>query len=435
MKKKLVVLTVVVLGLAVVWFGGRWLWGSIVGDKPQFRTQAVMRGNLRIGPTTTGMIKPVDVVDVGAQIVGIVTDFGPDPKRPGKTVDFRSEVEEGDVLAKLDDLPQQAEVEKATANLRLAEAELKRYRARRDQAERDFKRAEKLRNTNSAAEYENAMSQFDIAEAELAMSDARVAQAQAALRQAQINFGYATIRSPVKGTVISRRVNVGQTVVAGLNAPSLFLLAKDLSRMTVLASVNAADIGDVREGQRVTFTADNCRDRAFTGTVSQIRYDATVSQSVVTYWVVVDVDNSDGALLPYMPAKLQFEKARRTDVVLVPNQALRWKPTWEQITPSARAGLKRPVVRSSQQTDDDEKGTDDGSAGEPTVETETPTAWVRAEDGLVRPVPVTVGITDGIATEIVAGDLTTEDEVVIGAVRNAGPDFVSSFVNRVTKKN
>jgi biotin carboxyl carrier protein len=162
----------------------------------------------------------------------------PDANRPGKTIDYCSRVKEGDVLAKLDDLPHQAELEKATANLRLTEAELKRNRSHHDQAERDFQRAEKLRDTNSEAEYENVVSQYEIAQAELAMSEAKVEQAKGVQKQAEINLNYTTIRSPVNGTVIDRRVNVGQTVVAGLNAPSLFLLAKDLSHMLVWAAVN-----------------------------------------------------------------------------------------------------------------------------------------------------------------------------------------------------
>ena len=183
--------------------------------------------------------------------MGMIKSFGPDADRPGKTIDFNSRVKEGDVLAQLDDLPYKAELDKAVAGLRLAEAEVKQDPRNRDQAERDFHRAEKLRNTKSAeAEYENAMSQYEIAQAELAMSEAKVEQAKIAKKQAEINLDYTTIRSPVDGTVIARRVNVGQTVVARLNAPSLFLLAKDLSRMQVWAAVNEADIGDVHDGAK-----------------------------------------------------------------------------------------------------------------------------------------------------------------------------------------
>ena len=141
------------------------------------------------------------------------------------------------------------------------------------------------------------------------MAEAKLDQAKIAAKQAEINLTYTTIPSPIDGIVIDRRVNVGQTVVAGMNAPSLFLLAKDLSHMRVWAAVNEADIGEIKVGQKVTFTVDAYRDRTFTGKVSQIRLTPVSSTNVVTYGVMVDVDNADGKLLPYMTAKLQFEVA------------------------------------------------------------------------------------------------------------------------------
>ncbi len=426
MKKILIILNVVLLAVAI----GYRTWYGAIDDRPQFRTLPVTCGDLMIGVSATGSVEPVQIIDVGAQIVGMVKRFGPDAYRPGKTIDFNSRVREGDVLAQLDDLPHQAELDKATAGLRLAEAELKEARAHRAKAERDLRRAERLRDTNSAADFEAATSQFEIAEAELAMSEAKVEQAKSVKKEAEITLNYTTIRSPVNGTVIARRVNVGQTVVAGLNAPSLFLLAKDLSRMQVWAAVNEADIGDVHVGQKVSFKVDRCRDRTFTGTVSQIRLDANLVSSVVTYGVIVDVDNTDGKLMPYMTAKLQFEVARRSDVPLVPNQALRWRPAWEEISPSARAGLTPPSPRKPQPAEEKEGNEGD----EATVDTAAPTVWVRTDDGLVRPVPVKLGLSDGMVTELTGGDLKVKDEVVINAVRAGKPDFVSSFINKILKK-
>ncbi len=426
MKKKLIIL---IGALLAVGLGYRWYSAS--GDRPQFRTLAVMRGDLMIGVSATGRVEPVQIIDVGAQIVGMVKHFGPDSDRPGQTIDYNSRVKEGDVLAQLDDGPHQVELEKAVAGLRLAQAELKESQVHRDQAKRNFDRAVKLRKVNSDAEYETAMSQLEIAQAELAMSEAKVEEAKGVKKEAEIKINYTTIRAPVNGTVISRRVNVGQTVVAGLNAPSLFLLAKDLSRMLVLAAVNEADIGDVHVGQKVTFTVDACRERKFTGKVSQIRLDASMVSSVVTYGVVVDVDNTDGKLMPYTTAKVQFEVARRTDVPLVPDQALRWRPTWDQITPSARAGLNPPAPRKTRPAE--EKGAEN-EADESTVDTAMPTVWVRADDGLVRPMPVKLGLSDGMNTELTGGELQVKDEVVVNTIRSARPDFVSSFVNKVIKK-
>jgi HlyD family secretion protein len=201
--------------------------------------------------------------------------------------------------------------------------------------------------------------------------------------------------------------------------------------MQVWAAVNEADIGDIQVGQKVTFKVDAYRDRTFTGNVSQIRLDASMVSSVVTYGVVVDVDNTDGKLMPYMTAKLQFEVARRSNVLLIPVQALRWRPTWDEVTPSARAGLT-PLVPLKPRPAEEKEG--ENEADEPTVDTAAPMAWVRADDGLVRPVPVKPGISDGMVTELIGGDLQAKDEVVINTVRAAKPDFVSSFINKIIKK-
>jgi HlyD family secretion protein len=412
-------------------------WPGLSAEPPRFRTLPVVRDDLLIAVGATGTVEPVEIVDVGAQIVGSIQRFGLDEERPGKTIDFGSHVKQGDVLAQLDDSPHQAELDRAKANLKWAESEVQRFRVRRDQARRDVERAEQLLETISVGEWEGIRAEFEIAEADLAMSNARLEQAAIAARQAEINLGYTLIRAPVDGVVLDRRVNVGQTVVAGLNAPSLFLLAKDLRQMLVWAAVNEADIGDIRIGQKVNFKVDAFRDRTFTGTVSQIRLNASLMQNVVTYGVVIDVDNTDEVLMPYMTAKVQFEVARRSQVLLVPNQALRWRPTWEQISPAARAGLTPPETTSdlatnlSMRMDGDELEGDDDAA--PRVQVDEPTVWVLADDGLVRPVAVKTGLTDGLTTEVAEEDLEPGMAVVVNVVRKAKPDFVSSFVDRVTK--
>ncbi len=407
-------------------------WPGRFTEPPNFRTVPVVREDLLIAVSATGTVEPVEIVDVGAQIVGSIKEFGPDPNRPGKTIDFGSQVKEGDVLAKLDDLPHQAELDRAEAHLRLVESEVKRSRVRRDQSERDVRRGEQLLDTISVGEWEGIRAELEIAQADLAMSEARLEQAKIAAKQAEINLAYTVIRAPVDGVVIDRRVNVGQTVVAGLNAPSLFLLAKDLRQMLVWAAVNEADIGDIQVGQNVTFKVDAFRDRTFTGTVSQIRLNASLMQNVVTYGVVVDVDNTDEVLLPYMTAKVLFEVVRRSEALLVPNQALRWRPTWEQISPQAREGLAQPSGERTVRDPDDPVSKHDS---EPRVEVDQPTVWVLTEDGLTRPIAVDTGLSDGIQTEITGGDLAVGDVVVVNDVRQAKPDFVSSFIEQVTKGN
>jgi HlyD family secretion protein len=372
-------------------------------------------------------VEPVETIDVGTRINGMIKNFGPDPNQPGKTINYNSRVKEGDILAQLDDAPHKADLEKAIANVKLAEGELARTEARAKQAERAYRRAKSLMDTNSQAEFENAEAMYDITKAEAISAAAKLDLAKATKKEAEIQLDFTVIRSPVDGVVIDRRVEVGRTVVVGLNAPSLFLLAKDLSRLSVRAAVNEADIGDIRVGQPVKFKVDSCRDQEFRGTVSQIRLNASMTASVVMFDVVVDVDNTNQKLLPYVTAKLQFEVSSRTGALLVPNQALRWQPTLAQITPAARRTLPPSALRQAIDGS--------GEEGEQKVELDS-TVWGVAADGFVQPLAVQTGLSDGINTEITGGDLKVTTPIVINAVREAQPDFVKSFISQVvnTKK-
>ncbi len=389
-------------------------------EVPEFRLVETKVGNVVHAISATGTIEPVEVVDVGAQIVGRVKSFGPDSKDPTKVVDFVSKVERGSIIAELDDVPFVAELEKAQSDLNLAKAERVRTLVSYEQTARDAKRAELLRGTNSESEYEASVTAEKIAQAELAIADAKIAQAETLLRQAKINLDFATIRSPIDGVILDRRVNVGQTVVAGLNAPSLFLIAKDLSHMQVWAAVNEADIGQVSIGQTVTFTVDAYRDENFKGRVSQIRLNASTANSVVTYGVIVDIDNTDGKLLPYMTANLMFEVSRRIDVLVVPNQAVRWKPTADQIAIDFREDflVDDPMALTP---------------GQKIVSVTKPTLWVEDSPGLVRPIAIRAGISDGVMMEVANEELQSGTNVVMGIIPKKKQDFVSSFISRVTK--
>lgn len=233
------------------------------------------------------------------------------------------------------------------------------------------------------------------ADAAVGTADAAVAVAKAVLVQDEANLGYCTIKSTVEGSIIDRRVTIGQTVQSSFNTPSLFLIAKDLKRMTVWASVNEADIGRVRVGQTARFTVDAYPGSTFTGTVSRIRLNATNTQNVVVYTVEVTVENTDRRLLPYMTANLQFEVDRRTEATLVPNAAIRYRPSLELI-----AGGK-----SGQSAKD--------QAGRVVV-------WVE-EGGKVRAVPIEIGLTDGSSTEVLGGELTPETRVVVGEMKGNAP--------------
>src|SRR5260370_10812459 len=208
--------------------------------------------------------------------------------------------------------------------------------------------------------------------------------AAANLREAEVNLGYTKIVSPVEGVIIDRRVNVGQTVVASLNAPSLFLIAKDLRRIQIWVSVNEADIGNITVGQRATFKVDAHPKETFSGSVMQIRLNATMTQNVVTYTVIVDTDNSNLKLLPYMTANVDFEIAHKKDVLHVPNASLRWAPKPSLILPEARAAFTKTRK----------------TAGHP----EEGVVWVQ-DGALVRPITVRIGLSDGAQTEITSDEL------------------------------
>jgi len=400
---KRAMLFVVLLGLTA---GAAWTWfGRVDGAPgPKFRTASVERGNLLATISATGTLQPEQVVDVGAQVAGMIHRFGTDPRDSSKSIDYGSPVEPGTVLAEIDSSIYQTQVEQAQANVQRAEADLEQLQARVVQTERDWERAKQLGTRTgviSGIDYDTAQAAALAAKAALNIGRATVAQNKAALKQAEINLGYTTIKSPVKGVIVDRRVNVGQTVVASLNAPSLFLIAKDLRRMQIWASVNEADIGSIRPGQPVGFTVDAHPGLSFQGEVAQIRLNANMTQNVVTYTVVVTFDNSDGLLLPYLTANVLFEVDRRQNALLVPNSALRWQPPLEQVAPALRES-GASLLRAREDV-----GQADSAQSRPGV------VWL-AEGGFVRPVEVQVGLTDGSMTEILDGDLTEKQPVVIG---------------------
>ena len=411
--------------------GWHWYRRDGAADAPPFRTAAVVRGDLVATIGATGTVEPEEVIDVGAQVAGAINSFGRDAA--GRLVDYGSQVDDGTVLAQIDDSLYQADVALANAQLEQAkagvlrsEADLTQFKAKREQAKRDWERAEKLGPSDALAQvdYDAYHSAFEVAGANVAVGEAAVvqargavAQAQAALDRAQRSLGYCTIKAPVKGVIIDRRVNIGQTVVASLNAPSLFLIAKDLKRMQVWVSVNEADIGSIKAGQPVRFTVDAYPNRAFHGEVNKVRLNAAMTQNVVTYTVEVTTDNSSGRLLPYLTANAQFEISHDENVLLVPNAALRWTPPADRIEPAARAELeaarakpphaKRPAGAAKEPSDHEEP-------------VRRANLWI-ADGAFVRPLSVVVGPTDGTFTEI-SGDGVAEGTVVVLGEARADAD-------------
>ncbi len=412
-----------------------WYWYASRPSGPVLRTTPVTRGELVASVNATGTIEPEEVVDVGAQVIGMIKEFGRNPEDSSKPIDFLSKVDEGTVLARIDDSVYRARLDKAAAmveqaraqvaqeeaNLRRTEADVLQMKAKSHQADRDWTRAEQLHPSKSISEadYDAARAAYQVARANLSVAEAAIDQARATKqlaeksravaeadkREAQQNLDYTVIRSPVNGVIVDRRVNVGQTVVASLNAPSLFLIAKDLKRLQVWASVNEADVGRISGAQDVRFTVDAYPDEVFKGKVNQVRLNATMTQNVVTYTVVVDTDNQSSKLLPYLTANLHFEVGRRKNTLLVPNAALRWQPQSQRIalqaqpSPAQGAGQKTTVEASL------------GAKGK--VSHDRGQVWVE-EGRFVRPVQLRIGLTDGVQTEMVEGDLSESQRVVVG---------------------
>jgi len=425
--------------LAAVAAGGYAYWHYSESEPISYRTATVQRGDLLVSISATGTVEPEEVIDVGAQIAGRIETFGKDAD--GETVDYSSNVEIGTILAHIDDslyaadvAQSQAQVEQAKASVLKAQADLAQMKARFNQAEKNWTRAKELGISRALsatdfdsyeAAYETAKATVGVGEASVVQAQKAVLQAEASLQRYQTNLGYCTIKSPVKGIIVARRVNIGQTVVASLNAPSLFLIAKDLKRMQVWASVNEADIGRITVGQPVTFTVDAHPGEVFRGEVGKIRLNASMTQNVVTYTVEITTDNSNGRLLPYLTANVQFEVTRRKDVLMVPTAALRYTPSPEQIVPEARAEFGGPASRGpgarsgasavSRSTTSRPAGSRPAGSGLAKTARAKGTVWIQ-DGAFVRPVAVDTGLTDGAMTEVPEGILKEDVEVVIGEV-------------------
>jgi len=415
-------IAIVIVVLAAV-FGGGFAAYERIADRPNFeyRTELVHRGDVVSSISATGTLEPEEVVDVGAQVAGAITAFGTDTN--GKLIDYNSKVLPGMLLAKIDDTVYKADADVAKAQLEQAEtaidkgeADLAQAKAKLLQAENDWKRARDLGPSDALSQndydmyqsnYETAKATVAIAESEIRQAKSGVPLAKAELDKAQRNLDYCTITSPVKGTILDRRVNIGQTVVSSLNTPSLFLIGRDLTRMQIWVSVNEADVENVVPGSQVTFTCDGFPNRVFKGITGRVRLNPNMTQNVVLYTVEVNVNNDDEVLKPFKTAKVQFEVSRANNVMQVPNMALRWTPMSElQVSPSARAAWKQAQ---------------DNPPADPATAPKERHGTVYVKDGpYVRPVDVTLGITDRINTAVVNSTLKEGDEIILGDVVDGG---------------
>ena len=322
------------LGIAVVAIlgGGAWWWTARKGEAADsaYRTATIERGDIRVAISATGTLSAISTVTVGSQISGQVTDV---------LVDYNSEVKKGEVLARIDPSTYEAQIEQGNAQIANAQASLKQAQATLANAELDYTRKADLGRQKLVAQ-----SDVDLARAARDQARAQVNAAQASIRQqtastqtTRVNLDRTVIRSPVDGVVLTRTIEPGQTVAASLQAPELFTIAEDLSKMKIELAVDEADIGQVKVGQAVSFTVDAFADRQFRGQVQQVRLSATTTSNVVTYPVVVSVDNSDGTLLPGLTVNAEIEVSKRDDILKVSNAALRYKPTGEAATATAAA--------------------------------------------------------------------------------------------------
>ncbi|MGD0412755.1 MAG: efflux RND transporter periplasmic adaptor subunit [Verrucomicrobiota bacterium] len=440
-----VIIAALAVAAALAGGGGFWVWHARHASKPLWRTGMVRKGDLTATITATGTVEPEEVVDVGAQVSGQFLRFGKD--RDGKPIDYGSIVTSNMLLAEIDTTLFKAAVDLDTAVVasdkageQQAAANVEQMKAKEAEAEADWKRAQKLGEGEALAPttYDQYKATYEIAKANMEAAIAAVASAKAATQQAEANLArdkqtlaYCTIYSPVDGVIIDRRVTIGETVASSLNTPSLFLIAKDLKRIQVWASVNEADIGNIHPGQDVTFTVDAFPNRVFRGKVNKVRFNATMNQNVVTYTVEVNTDNSDGRLLPYLTANVNFLAGEATNALLVLNSALRWHPQNDLIAPAFRpaanaAGGASTGARASENSGAPAGRTGTSSGGGPQAgergsgEPETPpvqtgTLWAQ-QGNYVRPVPVKLGLTDGTWTQVEGEGLAKGTVVVTGTI-------------------
>jgi HlyD family secretion protein len=289
---------------------------------PTINTARVTRGDVVEAVAATGTLQAVTTVQVGTQVSGTIRELN---------ADFNSLVRKGQVLARLDPSLFQTQIEQARANLIRAQADLERLRVGLDDAKTKLNRARELSEKKLIAQTELEAADVAVrsAEAQLRSQEAGVTQSQASLQQNQVNLAHTVIESPIDGLVISRNVDVGQTVAASMSAPTLFVLAADLTKMQVLASLDESDVGRIRPGQMVRFRVDAFPTDEFNGNVTQVRLQPTTVQNVVTYQTVIDVPNPGLKLKPGMTANVSIEIARKQNVVRIPNTALRFRPTTE----------------------------------------------------------------------------------------------------------
>ncbi len=371
-----IVLVCLVAGAAITYY----IKADVSAAPAELTFDAVTRGNIVAAVDATGTLQPVDTVEVGTQVSGTIATIG---------TDFNLLVKRGQVLATLDPALFQTQIDQAQATVIRLKSELDKAQVQLEDAQLKSKRAEQLGADQLLAQQDvdTARSTTRVAQASLTSAKAQLSQAEAALTQAKVNLSHTVITSPTDGIVLSRNVEVGQTVSAGLQAPTLFVIARDLTRLELQARVDESDVGGVKPGAAVTFTVDAYPRRQFTGMVRLVRLQPTTVQNVVTYTTIIDVPNADGQLKPGMTSTVSIETARADDALRIPTSALRFAPS--------EALLQQYGAQGAQ-----------GARRQQTV-------W-QLLNGQLRQLPVRTGVSDGTQVEIVSDGLAEGAQVITG---------------------
>ena len=387
MNKKLI--TVAVVAMAAVTSGYVLYRRAHSEATPAYRTAAVQRGNIQSTVAATGSLGAVTTVQVGTQVSGQISAI---------YVDFNSKVKKGQLIARIDPTLQQQAVEDAQAGVSRAQATL-------TQTKLEYDRNKLLQDQKIVTDPE-----FNSAQLNYQLARANATSAQIALDKARQNLSYTSIYAPIDGIVVERDMDVGQTVAASLSAPQLFVIAKDLSQMQILATVDESDIGQITNDQPVSFTVQAYPGRTFTGAVRQVRINSTTVNNVVNYTAVVAVANPDGKLLPGMTATVKFLVGSATDALLVPNAALRFKPA---IAAGAGSGSSSVTRTRGRNVSAGATGTAraSGAARDSTMTT----LWYLDSANALKPVRVHAGLSDGTRTQVTGNGLEEGMQIIVGS--------------------
>lgn len=417
MTKRSLIIFLAVLAIVGAGVYAAWKTWDRTGDAPKYKVANAEAGPLTAAVAATGTLNPVVSVQVGSQVSGQIKEI---------LVDFNSSVKYGQLIARLDPETYQHRVSQAAADVDAARAaqgvqlaEVSRARANLSNAQRDYERKKTLveKNFISPAERDTAQNTLDAARASLASAEAQVKNGEAIVRQreaqlaaARVDLERTSIKAPVDGIVVKRSIEPGQTVAASLQAPELFVIAKNLTDMQVETSIDEADVGRVRVGQKAGFTVDAFAGRHFEGEVRQVRKAATVVSNVVTYTVIISAANPDLSLLPGMTANVRIVTAQKDKVLKVPNAALRFRPTnsGDEKKPAVAVSPAPTSAASAKGTGAGRGGGGAGGGGG------SGRIWTIGEDGKATAVEVRLGLTDGSMTEIVSGDIKDGQEIIIG---------------------